>query len=56
MLDEGDLSSWVDISFLYQLALATFKLQQMFIEPEFEVIPLAFSVRSQWNFHLMPQR
>ena len=39
----------------YQLALATFTIQQMFIEPELEVIPLAFSVKSQENFHLLSQ-
>lgn len=39
----------------YQLAVATFSIQQMFIEPEFELIPLAFPVRSQENFHFLSQ-
>lgn len=39
----------------YQLALATFSIQQMFIEPELELIPLAFPVTSQENFHLLSQ-
>ena len=54
-LMKGSCLSGLPFCLPYQLALAAVRTQQMFTEPEFELISLVFSVRTQENFHLMSQ-
>lgn len=54
-LMKGSCLAGLPFHLSHQLALTTLSMQQMFTEPEFELISLVFPLRSQENFAFVSQ-